>query len=241
MEDLRKLNVEELIREAEAGNPEAQCRIGSKYGIGKDVKRNRKTAVKWYKAAADQGYADGDDGEWIHGHPDAHYELACYYREGKGVEKNEQAAMFHFWYAVASFRNIYKTCSFESEPEYITDARRILVKYGDADMIAKVKRAARNGSTKAKEILKEVGLELTLRKADEEEKAPEEIAIIEETKSTPLVEVFVGEKVYHKAFGEGVVSEADGCVIGVDFESVGKKRFVNPDAFIDGFLAKTTV
>ena len=56
-----------------------------------------------------------------------------------------------------------------------------------------------------------------------------------------MVEVFVGEKVYHKSFGEGVICKVDGCVISVDFETVGEKRFVNPDAFIDGFLTKTTV
>jgi transcription elongation factor GreA-like protein len=51
-------------------------------------------------------------------------------------------------------------------------------------------------------------------------------------------DAFVGDTVFHKSFGTGIVTEADENKIAVEFESVGKKTFVNPDAFIDGFLYK---
>jgi hypothetical protein len=205
------------------------------YSDGLLMEPDYEKAAQWWLHAA-----QGDDGIWEHGHSNAHYELACYYLEGRGVERDEHRALFHFYATVAAFRDEDRTCSFDNEPEYVTNARWMLVEHGDEDMIAKVKRAARNGSAKAKEILEEFGLNVTRSKA-EEEKAPEEIVIIDEPKSTPLVEVLVGEKVYHKAFGEGVICKVDGWVISVDFETVGKKRFVNPDAFLGGFLIKMTV
>jgi hypothetical protein len=48
----------------------------------------------------------------------------------------------------------------------------------------------------------------------------------------------VGDTVFHKSFGSGIVTEADENKITEEFESVGKKTFVNPGAFIGGFLYK---
>jgi hypothetical protein len=139
------------------------------------------------------------------------------------------------------------SCKFEGdvtisdEPDFVIHARKVLVKHGRKSVIHQIKKAAQKGDPQAAEIVKEFGLDVTLPEANGEEKAPKELAMIEEPKRTPLVEVFIGEKVRHKSFGEGVIYKADGCAVGVDFESVGKKRFVNPDAFLDGFLMKVTV
>ena len=236
-----ELNVEAIIKEWEEAfeRSRSHCAmlgLARLYSDGLLVEPDYEKAAQWWLHAA-----EGDDGDWIHGYPDAHYELARYYSEGKGVKKNKQAAIFHFWATVAAFRDMNKTCSFENEPEYVTNARQILVEHGDADMITKVKRAARNGSVKAKEILEKCCPNFELKKTTKEEKTPEEIVITEEPKATPLVELFIGEKVYHKTFGEGVVCMVDGCVAGINFESVGEKQFINPDAFFDGFLRKLNV
>lgn len=235
-----ELNIEKIIKEWEdaferSRSHAAMLGLAHLYSDGLLMKPDYEKAAQWWHHAA-----EGDDGIIIHGHPEAHYELALYYQEGKGVEKNEQTAIFYFWATVASFRDMYKTCSFENEPEYVTSARRMLVKHGDADMIAKVRRAARNGSLKAKEILEEFGIEPIQRKVASEIAVAEDIVIAEEPKCEPLIELVIGEKIYHKSFGDGTVCKIDGRYAWVEFETVGKKQFVNPDAFIDGFLVKAT-
>ena len=39
-------------------DPETQCRIGNCYFEGKVVAKDKAEAVRWYRKAADQGYAD---------------------------------------------------------------------------------------------------------------------------------------------------------------------------------------
>ena len=39
-------------------DPETQCRIGNCYAEGKVVAKDKAEAVRWYRKAADQGYAD---------------------------------------------------------------------------------------------------------------------------------------------------------------------------------------
>ena len=58
----------------------------------------------------------------------------------------------------------------------------------------------------------------------------------EESKHEPPIPVSVGDVLTHKTFGVGVVCETDGEYISVEFVSVGKKRFLNPRAFNEGFL-----
>lgn len=45
--------------------------------------------------------------------------------------------------------------------------------------------------------------------------------------------------VIHKTFGEGFVCETDGGVFCVEFACVGKKKFLNPEAFYGGYLSLT--
>nr|DAR33973.1 MAG TPA: ATP-dependent DNA helicase [Caudoviricetes sp.] len=60
---------------------------------------------------------------------------------------------------------------------------------------------------------------------------------LEKPASIP-VKVNVGEKIKHKAFGEGVVKSSNGKYITIIFSKVGEKTFPNPDAFEKGFLSK---
>lgn len=50
----------------------------------------------------------------------------------------------------------------------------------------------------------------------------------------------VGQKVHHKSFGDGTVTNFDGRLLSVSFEA-GEKRFVYPDAFESFLTAQDTV
>ena len=50
-----------LIQKAEAGDAIAQYNLGNKYYEGKDVLKDYKEAVKWYRKAADQGLANAQN------------------------------------------------------------------------------------------------------------------------------------------------------------------------------------
>lgn len=50
-------NISELKNKAEQGNAEAQYSLGVCYRCGDGVEKNLEEAIKWYKKAAEQGYA----------------------------------------------------------------------------------------------------------------------------------------------------------------------------------------
>lgn len=56
--------------------------------------------------------------------------------------------------------------------------------------------------------------------------------------SMSRIDIKIGEQLEHKSFGIGKVYEIDRSYIRVEFDSVGKKSFVNPDSFNGGFLKK---
>ena len=58
------------------------------YNLGKGVDQDYKTAVKWYRLAAKQGYAD------------AQYNLGVMYETGQGVPQNYVFA--HMWLNIAA-------------------------------------------------------------------------------------------------------------------------------------------
>ena len=75
--------IEEMKRwqpKAEAGDAEAQFRLGQMYALGHGFKQNFKTAVEWYEKAAAQGNTK------------ARVALGALYFYGTGVEKNEEKA-----------------------------------------------------------------------------------------------------------------------------------------------------
>ena len=45
-----------------------------------------------------------------------------------------------------------------------------------------------------------------------------------------------GMYVYHKSYGKGVVTSCDGTILGVNFASVGDKRYKFPDVFKLGYM-----
>jgi TPR repeat protein len=73
---------------AEAGDAEAQNKLGDLYFDGTGVPENDQEAVKWYRLAAEQGYAE------------AQYNFGLMYYIGAGVIKNNQEAAR--WYKLAA-------------------------------------------------------------------------------------------------------------------------------------------
>ena len=106
-------------------------------------------------------------------------------------------------------------------------------------IINKTKKAAPLGNVKAVEILNELGIEYIIQKQPESilPEVKDKSVVKAEPKREPPVPVFVGDLLYHKNFGEGVVCEVDDDHICVEFASVGKKKFLNPEAFNKGFLS----
>jgi len=98
-------DVSALKQKAVAGDAAAQVQLGMTYALG--VPRDSREAMKWFKMAADQGYADGqfrlggmydagirppnptEAAKWYtlaakQGYKDAEYRLAVLYDQGRG-------------------------------------------------------------------------------------------------------------------------------------------------------------
>ena len=116
--------IDELKKNADKGNAEAQFRLGGSYLNKKGAATDPAEAVKWYRKAADQGYAPAqcelgfcharglglnkDPAEAVkwyrkaadQKHAMAQYKLARCYENGRGTEKNYAEAMK--WYRKAA-------------------------------------------------------------------------------------------------------------------------------------------
>jgi TPR repeat protein len=68
--------------------PVAQYNLGTMYHEGDGVKQDDKEAVKWYRKAAEQGYAS------------AQHNLGCMYSNGRGVKQDEKEAVA--WYRLTA-------------------------------------------------------------------------------------------------------------------------------------------
>jgi TPR repeat protein len=97
-------DVKEVLKQAEAGDAEAQFLLGCFYSEKKRVRssdsdpergrcviKSRPLAAKWFRKAAEQG------------HPQAQYNLGIYYKEGRGVAKDEAEA--EKWFRMAEETN----------------------------------------------------------------------------------------------------------------------------------------
>jgi hypothetical protein len=117
-------DVEQLKRQAESGDAEAQYRFGKCYDEGRGLKQNSEEALGWYRKAAEQGHAaaqfmmanayafgiqvDQDYEQaldWYRkaakqGHHEAQYSLGMSYHYGIGVEEDEKEAAN--WYQRAA-------------------------------------------------------------------------------------------------------------------------------------------
>jgi hypothetical protein len=75
-----QMTLKELLAVAEAGDAEAQYKLGVTYENGQGVEDNCMAAARWYKLSAQQGYAK------------AQFNLALLYKSGLGVTQNLQTA-----------------------------------------------------------------------------------------------------------------------------------------------------
>ena len=184
-----------------------------------------------YAAYADEGDPEGGD-------YNARYELARCYYEGKGTGKDVKRALKLFRSTIELFYRYDGAASVSAEPDRIINARRILVKHGYKSEINKLKKAAENGDAKAAEILREFEIDFDIPKPTP--MVTVEVKEIPVAQGKPMrespINIAVGDKVLHKIFGEGYVCESEDGNILVEFASVGKKKFLNPEAFIKGFL-----
>lgn len=178
-----------------------------------------------------------EDGDPEGGNYEARYELARCYYEGKGVKKDTKLALKLFRSTIELFYRYDGSASISEEPDCILNARRILVKHGYKTEINKIKKAAEAGDAKAAEILEEAGIEFVTPQYSTS--IPNEISDEPITREVPKradpINIIVGESVSHKTFGDGIVCESNDGYISVEF-TVGKKKFLNPEAFHKGFL-----
>ena len=89
-DDARDVN--KTIALANAGDAQAQYRLGWMYDLGKGVPKDGQQAMLWYGKAAALGNAD------------AHFNLGRMYELGRGIEKNEQLALD--WYQKAAAQGL---------------------------------------------------------------------------------------------------------------------------------------
>lgn len=73
---MKETELDELIKNAQSGDSEAQYRLGECYYYGNGIEQDYKKAVEWYEKSAEQGYAKAQNN------------LGFCYGKGYGVEKN---------------------------------------------------------------------------------------------------------------------------------------------------------
>lgn len=76
--------VSEVLKRAQAGDPNAQNKLGLLYSEGQDLPQNDLEAKDWFKKAADQGHAD------------AQVNLGTLYSLGRGAPYSDHMALFWF-------------------------------------------------------------------------------------------------------------------------------------------------
>jgi len=105
---------------AEAGDAEAQYRIGRLYDRGEGVEESSRNALHWYKISAENGHKSGTYNlghmywhgaglkrdrakavSWFRraaerGHPKAQHYLGKAYEDGQGVEEDQERAVYWF-------------------------------------------------------------------------------------------------------------------------------------------------
>ena len=80
-----------VSRQADQGNAEAQYVLGGMYYEGKNVPQDYAEAIKWYRKAADQGHAG------------AQFALGFMYVVGRGVPQDHVQS--YFWFSLAASRS----------------------------------------------------------------------------------------------------------------------------------------
>lgn len=211
-------------------------KLSQLYSDGIHLEPNYDKAVQfWFELAFNE-----ESGEPVH--CESLYNLACCYLEGKGLKKNKQKALSFFRYTVDAFIRVE---GLNDDTCYVVQACKKLEEHGSKGYVNKLIRAARNGNSNAELVLAELGIFIPEPKK-KEPKAKETktddsylVAVQQALVPKPITDITIGQKVQHKMFGTGVICEIEneGRRIIVEFDTVGKKSFVNPDAFNDNHLS----
>jgi TPR repeat protein len=85
------MSSEELMQKAEAGDVEAQFRIGARYDSGDRVPRDGAEAVRWYRRAAEAGHANAQNSMGSILQAEKHYEQARPWYEHAAAQGHAQA------------------------------------------------------------------------------------------------------------------------------------------------------
>lgn len=88
---IRVSELKKIMPAAQAGDAEAQYKVGQIYAKGKDVKKDLHKAYEWYTKSADQGFGA------------SRYELGKMFADGNGVRQNYYTAAK--WYRLAATFN----------------------------------------------------------------------------------------------------------------------------------------
>ena len=72
----------ELVKKAEAGDADAQCKLGGCYSFGRGVAVDYSQAYMWFAKSAEQGNAVGQNS------------LGCCYHTGEGVAHRQGRSVF---------------------------------------------------------------------------------------------------------------------------------------------------
>ena len=81
------LNLDDVRKHAELGDPYEQVALATRYATGEDVQQDYSMAVRWFTRAAEQGHVGAQDA------------LGTYYWVGRGVPKDVTRA--YFWSVLA--------------------------------------------------------------------------------------------------------------------------------------------
>ena len=111
-----KLLLPKLLKRAESGDVGTQCYLGQLYWQGKEVPKDCNEALKWFRLAAGQGYAEAqlalssiyylgqgvpqdyrESVKWLRlaaeqGNATAQFQLGCAYSLGEGISKDYSQA-----------------------------------------------------------------------------------------------------------------------------------------------------
>ncbi len=147
----------QLLPLAEAGNSEAQNRVGEMLEFGQGVERNKLEAFAWYQRAADQGEIS------------AWHNLGRSYNFGTGVDQDFEVA--EDWYRRAADRGYTKSLFFLGTL-YATDHGIDTSYNSDIIAYAWLQNAAELGDQTARPIAERLLLKLD----DEQEKTAKQLA-----------------------------------------------------------------
>ena len=104
-------SLEIIIKASQAGDPEAQYKLGAAYSFGNGLPKNDAIAVEWLTRAANQGQSE------------AQFELGLHYLNGEGVATSEIEA-YRWWRIAADKGHIRAQASLDNLEKKISPAQK---------------------------------------------------------------------------------------------------------------------